>query len=46
MKRSCELVRSGEMPMPQYVWMHPEARLSARDIDALCGAFSRSAVPN
>lgn len=35
-KNSCDLARKGSMPMPQYVWMHSEARLTAQDIEALC----------
>ncbi len=33
---ACEDVRSGRMPPPAYSMMHPEARLSPRDIEALC----------
>jgi len=29
-------IQSHRMPPRQYVWMHPEARLSATDIDAIC----------
>lgn len=36
LKNSCELARKGSMPLPQYVWMHSAARLTPRDIDALC----------
>lgn len=34
----CEEVRKGEMPLWQYKLLHPNARLSAGDISALCGA--------
>ena len=39
---SCELVRKGAMPMPSYIRMHADARLSADDIEALC-SLSRAA---
>ena len=32
----CSVTRRGRMPMPKYVWMHREAKLSATDIEALC----------
>jgi hypothetical protein len=32
----CEEVKDGEMPMFQYVLLHPHARLSTADIQALC----------
>lgn len=32
----CEEVRDGEMPMRQYVLLHPSARLTASDVQALC----------
>lgn len=34
---ACEGVKSGRMPLPQYLYMHPEARLSQDDVQALCG---------
>jgi len=36
LKKACDLARSGEMPLPVYVPMHPDARLSQADIDAIC----------
>ncbi len=33
---ACEDVRSGRMPPPAYLMMHREARLTPRDIEALC----------
>jgi Haem-binding domain len=33
---SCELARKGAMPLPSYLWMHRNARLSAEDVDAVC----------
>ncbi len=33
---SCELARKGVMPMPSYLRMHDDARLSVADIQALC----------
>lgn len=34
--KSCELVSSGTMPLRAYRWLHPEARLTPADVDALC----------
>jgi hypothetical protein len=34
--KSCELVSSGEMPLPRYRWLHPKARLAMPEIEALC----------
>jgi hypothetical protein len=33
----CEEAKAGKMPLSQYVAMHPDARLSAADVSALCG---------
>ena len=33
---SCELARSGAMPMPSYLRMHRRARLAPADIETLC----------
>jgi hypothetical protein len=33
----CEEVKAGAMPQGKYVLLHPDARLSAQDIDAICG---------
>ena len=35
-KDSCEFARDGSMPLPEYVHMHSDTRLSAEDIEALC----------
>lgn len=32
----CDMVKKGEMPIDNYVWLHPEARLSESDVQALC----------
>jgi hypothetical protein len=32
----CEMVTSGEMPLPSYLWMHGDAALSAEQIKTLC----------
>ena len=37
LKNACELTRKGAMPMNSYLWMHGGARVSAADVDALCG---------
>lgn len=34
---ACEDVRSGKMPKKEYAMLHPEAKLSAQDIEAICG---------
>ena len=36
LKNTCDLVRKGDMPISNYLWMHKDARLSPRDIDVLC----------
>lgn len=38
LQKACARVRSGDMPPWQYLLMHPEARLSDRDIETLCAA--------
>lgn len=35
--KACEMARSGEMPLPSYTIVHRAARLSAADVEALCG---------
>ena len=35
-KKSCELSRTAEMPLPSYLRLHTDARLTARDVEALC----------
>ena len=36
LKDICELTRKKEMPLSSYLWLHPEARTSDRDIAVLC----------
>jgi hypothetical protein len=36
LKNICELTRKQEMPLPMYLWLHSDARLSDRDIAMLC----------
>ena len=38
LEQSCQDVSAGRMPGPIYTALHPEARLSARDIKAICTA--------
>lgn len=38
----CEVAEKGEMPLRSYLLMHPEARLSSADVQALC-SWSQSA---
>jgi hypothetical protein len=33
----CEEVTSGSMPQGKYVLLHPDAKLSQQDVDAICG---------
>jgi hypothetical protein len=35
---SCADARAGKMPMPAYLRFRPDAKLSSRDIDTICGA--------
>ena len=35
---SCADARAGKMPMPAYLRFRPDAKLSPRDIDTICGA--------
>lgn len=32
----CEMVKNGSMPIDNYVWLHPDAKLSQADVQALC----------
>jgi hypothetical protein len=32
----CDQVDSGEMPIGQYLWLHPDAKLSPADVRTLC----------
>jgi hypothetical protein len=32
----CDEVKKGNMPLPEYVWLHPEAKLSDADTARLC----------
>jgi hypothetical protein len=32
----CRRVRRGQMPLKRYAWIHPSARLTAEDVEALC----------
>jgi len=36
MEEVCEMVKKGEMPLREYLWGHPSARLSDADKQALC----------
>ena len=33
---ACELARKGEMPLRPYLFLHPDAKLTPTDVDALC----------
>lgn len=35
---SCQDVSGGKMPGSAWIWLHPEARLSAQDIETICVA--------
>ncbi len=32
----CEEIQEGAMPLKQYLWLHPDARLSAEEVQAIC----------
>lgn len=34
--KMCEEVQNGEMPLPSYLWIHWDAKLSPNDVNALC----------
>lgn len=34
--KMCEEVQNGEMPLPSYLWIHWDAKLSPDDVNALC----------
>jgi hypothetical protein len=36
LKNACDLARRGEMPLSSYARMHPAARLTAGDVEAIC----------
>lgn len=36
LKEICEQTRKGEMPLSSYLWMHPDSRLSDREVSLLC----------
>ena len=37
MEELCEEVEEGNMPLPEYLWLHRDAKLSAADKQTLCG---------
>jgi Haem-binding domain len=39
----CTEVKRATMPLPRYVWLHPEARLRAQDVQRLC-AWTNEAI--
>lgn len=38
MTEVCEEVKAGKMPLPYYTPLHPESRLSSRDVESVCAA--------
>ncbi len=32
----CDMVKSGQMPLPSYLWIHRDAALSTADVQLLC----------
>jgi hypothetical protein len=42
LKDICGLTRKDEMPMTSYLWFHPDARLSDRDVAQLCDWTERA----
>ena len=41
MEEICEQVQEGEMPLPEYTWLHPGTKLSEADKQTLC-AWTKS----
>lgn len=46
LKKSCELVRKGSMPMASYRRMHAQAALTVADVEALCRWSASAAAAN
>lgn len=42
--KGCDLARKGEMPLPRYVRLHAEAKLTLRDLEMLCAWSGAEAV--
>lgn len=42
LENTCALARKGEMPLPSYLQMHGNARLTGNDVAALCGWVERA----
>ena len=38
LSQSCQDVSAGKMPGSAWTWLHPEAQLSTRDVEAICAA--------
>ncbi len=38
LREACEMVKAGRMPLPHYLPLHPEAKLSAADVNVFCSA--------
>jgi len=36
LEKMCEEVKEGGMPMPSYLWLHPNARITPDDVATLC----------
>lgn len=32
----CELVKEGDMPLPSYLWAHPESKLTPQEVKMIC----------
>ena len=39
LKESCEEMQSKHMPLKSYTWLHPEAKLTEKEIEILCNWF-------
>jgi hypothetical protein len=42
----CQQVKEGHMPLPSYLWLHPRARLSPAEVEALCRWAATSRGPS
>jgi Haem-binding domain len=45
LKDACEEAKDGEMPPRAYTWMHPDAKLTTQDVEAICRVAPQSGNP-
>ena len=44
LKEACKEVKDGDMPPLSYTFMHPDAKMTRQDVDAICGAAPQRAT--